>query len=61
MIQSGDFLLPDKLQKVSVPIVGDATCDDLYNRNEITDSMICAGDIEQGIDCALIFSKHVFS
>merc|ERR1711872_68208 len=47
-LHSGDFLLPDKLQKVTVPIVGDATCDDLYNRNEITDSMICAGDIEQG-------------
>ena len=42
-------MLPDKLQKVTVPVVGDATCDDLYNRDEITDSMICAGDIEQGI------------
>jgi len=50
-LHSGDFLLPDKLQKVTVPVVGDATCSDKYGpRYEITDSMICAGVEEGGKD-----------
>ena len=62
MIQSGDFLLPDKLQKVTVPIVGDAACAEAYYHHEITPSMICAG-LEEGIDRSefVIFSMHVFS
>lgn len=43
-LHSGDFRLPDKLQKVTVPCVGDTTCNENYNpRYHITDSMICAG------------------
>ena len=47
-IQAGDFRLPDKLQKVTVPVVGDTACGDAYKpRYHITDSMICAG-VEEG-------------
>merc|ERR1712018_92868 len=43
-LHSGDFQLPDKLQKVTVPVVGDATCNENYKPlYHITDSMICAG------------------
>jgi len=47
-LHSGDFLLPDKLQKVTVPVVSDATCRAKYRLNNIADSMICAGDLDVG-------------
>merc|ERR550539_220388 len=50
-LHSGDFTLPDKLQKVTVPVIGDTTCGDDYKpRYHITDSMICAGVKEGGKD-----------
>jgi len=42
----------NQLMEVSVPIVDDQTCDDLYaevgGSGMIFDSMICAGDVEDG-------------
>jgi len=40
--------LPNKLQKVTVPVVSDATCRAKYRLNNIADSMICAGDLDVG-------------
>ena len=40
--------MPDKLQKVTVPVVSDATCRAKYRLNNIADSMICAGDLDVG-------------
>ncbi|XP_045134072.1 trypsin-1-like [Portunus trituberculatus] len=41
---------PSKLQYVEVPTVSDAYCRDAYGKNEIDDSMICAGVSEGGKD-----------
>merc|ERR1712018_613903 len=50
-LHSGDFLLPDKLQKVTVPVIGDTVCDEKYEpQYKIYDSMICAGVEEGGKD-----------
>merc|ERR1719336_1978656 len=34
------------LQKVDVPVVSDEHCRDSYGQSDITDSMICAGNLE---------------
>jgi len=48
-LNSGDFELPDELQKVQIPTVTDADCDEAYP-GSIIDSMLCAGRVEGGQD-----------
>ena len=50
--QEGGILLPNILQKVTVPVVSDAECNDDYSSSGISvvDSMICAGLPEGGGD-----------
>ena len=36
--------LPDKLQKVDVPLVSDQECRQAYGETDILDSMMCAGE-----------------
>lgn len=43
-LSSGASSLPSKLQKVSVPLVSDATCKKVYQTiNPVVDSMVCYG------------------
>ena len=44
--QAGDPNRPDRLQKVTVPIVSDAACRESYGPTDMFDSFICAGYIE---------------
>jgi len=44
----GGIFLPNQLQKVTVPYVDDQTCDDAYGGNAVDETMVCAGDIENG-------------
>ena len=44
-LKEGDYNLPDLLQKVVVPNVSHAACNEAYN-GQITDRMICAGFAE---------------
>ncbi|XP_068237778.1 trypsin-1-like [Palaemon carinicauda] len=42
--------IPDKLRKVSVPVVSDESCRNSYSVSEIADSMLCAGLPQGGKD-----------
>merc|ERR1711976_401133 len=45
----GQLFLPDDLQKVSIPVVGDEECDQAYDPNyDVAESMICAGVLGDG-------------
>jgi len=46
------LILPNVLHKVTVPVVGDAKCNDYYSSSNygIADSMICAGLPDGGKD-----------
>ncbi|KAM9425396.1 trypsin-1-like [Pholidichthys leucotaenia] len=45
-----EYGIPDVLQEVKVPIVGNNECQCYYQREEITENMICAGFKEGGRD-----------
>ncbi|WP_413586358.1 serine protease [Bdellovibrio sp. HCB274] len=47
--KEGSYGLPDKLQKVEVPLVSQAACNKAY-AGKITDRMICAGYTQGGKD-----------
>jgi len=51
-LNEGGFSLPNVLHKVTVPVVGDAECNDAYASSGygIADSMICAGLPDGGKD-----------
>jgi len=49
-LQAGDPNRPDRLQKVTVPVVSDATCRESYGPTDMFDSFICAGYNEGGLD-----------
>ncbi|KAK2726054.1 trypsin-1-like isoform X2 [Artemia franciscana] len=40
--------LSDVLRSVDVPVVSDDDCRGAYGANDVTDSMICAGDLDNG-------------
>ncbi|CAG0912669.1 unnamed protein product [Notodromas monacha] len=44
----GGILLPNDLQKVTVPYVADDVCDEAYGGNAVAESMVCAGDLANG-------------
>ncbi len=54
--------LPNKLQKIEIPIVDMKKCKSIYNLQEyeITDSMICAGSFRNG-HCVVSFNQIFFN